>query len=173
MNNETNDTTSSMPKDKADLIERIQREWSALMQIVDRLKPEQMILSGAGGWSAKDNLAHLAAWERFMILHDLQGYPPHEAMQVDEATYERLDEDGQNAVLYERNRERSVADVLDDLRRTHAQALATLEHMTYADLMKPRYPDDPEARPVIGGVIGNTYEHYEEHRRAIQAIAGL
>ena len=91
-------------------------------------------------------------------------------MQVDEATFERLDEDGLNALLYERNRDRSVSDVLRDLRRTHQQVLATLEQMTYADLMKPRYTDDPMARPVIGWVIGNTYEHYQEHREAIEAI---
>ena len=87
-------------------------------------------------------------------------------------TLERLDEDGLNAILYERNRHRSVAEVVSDLYRSHEQVLATLEQMTYADLMKPRYADDPEARPVIGWVIGNTYEHYQEHRRAIQAIVG-
>ena len=169
--NETNEIMPSVPKDKADLMERIQREWSALTQAIDKLSDEQMSVPGTGSWSIKDNLAHLAAWEQFMLLYHLQGHPPHEAMQVDEATLERLDEDGLNAILYERNRHRSVADVVSDLYRSHEQVLATLEQMTYADLMKPRYSDDPEARPIIGWVIGNTYEHYQEHRRAIQAIA--
>jgi len=172
MDIETTDSVPSVPKDKADLMGRIQREWSALTQAIAQLSTEQMQVPGAGGWSVKDNLAHLTAWEQFMLLHYLQGRPRHEAMQVGKATMERVDENGINAILYERNRNRSVSDVLDEFHRSHEQVLAALEHMTYADLMKPRYPDDPEARPLIGWVIGNTYEHYEEHRTTIQALVG-
>jgi hypothetical protein len=103
-----------------------------------------------------------------MLLHYLQGLAPHAAMQIDQARFERLDEDGINAILYERNRNRSITDILDDLHRTHAQVLAALEPMTYDDLMKPLYADDPQKRPLIGWVIGNTYEHYQEHRKVIQ-----
>ena len=39
--------------------------------------------------------------------------------------------------------------------------------MPFADLMRPVYPDDP--RPVLAWVVGNTYEHYREHRLNIQA----
>jgi hypothetical protein len=161
---------SSTPNDKADLLARIQREWSALLRAIEGLTPEQMSVPDAGGWSIKDNLAHLAAWEQFMLLHYLQGRPPHEAMQIDAATMERLDENGINAVLFERNRHRPVANVLDGLRRSHEQVVAFLEQMSFSDLMKPRFPDDPQARPLIGWVIGNTYEHYQEHLRNIQVI---
>jgi hypothetical protein len=161
-----------MPQDKNDLLERIQREWSALMQAIEGLASEQMSVPDAGGWSIKDNLAHLTAWEQFMLLHYLQGRPPHEAMQIDAATLERLDENGINAVLFERNRIRPAADVLDGLRRSHEQVVAFLEQMSFADLMKPRFSDDPQARPLINWVIGNTYEHYLEHRQTIQAMVG-
>ena len=161
---------SSIPNDKADLLVRIHREWSALLRAIEGLTPEQMSVPDAGGWSIKDNLAHLTAWEQFMLLHYLQGHPPHEAMQIDAATMERLDENGTNAVLFERNRLRPVANVLDGLRRSHEQVVAFLEQMSFSDLMKPRFPDDPQARPLIGWVIGNTYEHYQEHLRNIQVI---
>ena len=161
---------SSIPNDKADLLARIQREWSALMRAIEGLPPEQMSVPDAGGWSIKDNLAHLTAWEQLMLLHYLQGRPPHEAMQIEAATFERLDENGTNAILFERNRNRSVAYVLDGLRRSHEQVLAFLGQMSFSDLMKPRFLDDPQARPVINWVIGNTYEHYQEHLHNIQAI---
>jgi hypothetical protein len=162
----------SMPKDKVDLLQRIEREWSALMQAIERLDDEQMSVPGPGGWSVKDNLAHLAAWEQFMLGHHIQGRPAHKAVQLDQATMERLDEDGLNAILHERNRDRSVADVLAGLRRSHQQVLDTLQQMTYGDLMRQRFPDDPEARPVMAWVIGNTYDHYQEHRRIIEALIG-
>jgi len=168
----TNEAATSLPKDKADLLARIQREWRALMQAVEKLTPEQMTRPGESGWSVKDNLAHLAAWEHFMLRYHLHGEPPHAAMEVDEATYERLDEDGMNAVLYERNKDRPVDDVLSGLRRSHEQVLAVLEHTTFADLTKPRHADDPKKRPVMDWVTGNTYEHYQEHRRAIATIVG-
>ena len=171
MESEVNIVVSPLtPRDKPELMERIQREWAALGQAVGQLSDEQMSLPGTGGWSVKDNLAHLAAWEQFMLLHYLRGRPAHEVMQVDEATMETIDENGLNEILYRRNRDRSVSDVLADFRRSHQQVLAALEQMSYADLMKPRHPDDAEARPVIGWVMGNTYEHYREHRAAIQAL---
>jgi hypothetical protein len=51
---------------------------------------------------------------------------------------------------------------------THNQVLDALGPMTFADLMQPRFADDPEARPLINWVIGNTYDHYQEHRQTIQ-----
>jgi len=163
---------SSLPRDSADLLARIQSEWAALDQAIAGLSDEQMNTPAAGGWSVKDNLAHLAAWEQFMLQHYLQGRPAHEAMQVDEATWKTLDENDTNAILHERNQHRPVSDVLADWRRSHEQVVATLEQMSFADLMKPLYPDDPQARPLIGWVIGNTYEHYREHRNYIRTLIG-
>jgi uncharacterized protein YndB with AHSA1/START domain len=160
---------SSLPQDMAELLDRIEREWAALEQAVAGLSEEQMNVPGAGGWSIKDHLAHLTAWEQFMLLYYLQGRPAHEVMQVDEATWRTLDENGINEILHQRSQVRPVPEVLADRRRSHEQVVATLEQTLFADLMKPYYPDDPQARPVIGWVIGNTYEHYQEHRAYIQA----
>jgi hypothetical protein len=142
------------------------------MGTVETLAEEQLNAPGPGGWSIKDNLAHLAAWERFMRLHYLDGHPAHEAMAIDPATFERLDEDGVNAVLHERNRDRPAAEILAELKQTHQETLAALDGMSYADLMRQRFPDDPQARPVVAWVIGNTYEHYREHREIIDRMLG-
>ena len=167
-----NETVTARPKDRAELLDRIEREWSALLQTVGKLSPEQMTTPDAGEWSPKDNLAHLTAWEQFMLHHYLEGQPPHQVMQIDQAAFERLDEDALNAVLFERNRHRTVEDVLGDLQRSHAQVLAALEHMTFADLKRQRFLDDPQGRPLLDWVIGNTNEHYREHRRVIEAALG-
>ena len=173
MEEDTRAAAPLLPKDKADLLARIQREWSALMHTIEALTAGKMTIPGTGGWSVKDNLAHLAAWEQFMLRCHLQGEPPHETLQIDKTTFEGLDENGVNAVLYERNKDRSAADVLDGLKRSHEQIQAALERIPFADLMKPHYADDPEQRPLISWVIGNTYDHYQEHRRAIEAIVGM
>ena len=127
-----------------------------------------MITPDVGGWAPKDNVAHLAAWERFMLRRYLQGQPPHEAMQIEEATLEHLEEDDINQILFERNRLRHVDDVLQELQQTHAALLGTLEQMTFIDLMRPN-PEDPQHGPLIIWVMGNTYQHYREHRQTMQA----
>jgi hypothetical protein len=158
------------PKDKAELLERIQHEWAALEDTIQGVSDDAMTVPDTGGWSIKDNLAHLAAWLQFLRLHYLGDLPAHQAMRVDETTFAKVDEDGLNAILYQRNRDRPVPEVIAELRRSHAEALADLEQMSFADLMRPRFADDPEARPLIAWVIGNTYEHYREHRAAIERL---
>jgi len=161
---------SGLPGDKATLVDRIEREWSALQMAIAQLSPQQMNVLDSGGWSIKDNLAHLSAWEQFMRLYHLQNQPPHEVLQIDKATFETLDEAGINEVLRSRNATRSVAEVLTEAERVHAQVMADLAQISFADLMQPRYVDDPAAGPRINWVIGNTYEHYQEHRAAIQKL---
>src|SRR5512147_2901090 len=96
--------TDERPKDTAELLARIDSEWQLLMQLVDRLTPEQMIKSDAGGWSPKDNLAHLAAWMKYMKRSHVHKMPGYEAMEIDADKWKELDENGINAVLFERNR---------------------------------------------------------------------
>ena len=158
-----------IPQDKAELIARISDEWKALLQTIEKITPNQMTIPDVGGWSPKDNLAHLAAWERFMLRRYLQGQLPHQAMQIDEATLEHLDEDGINQILFERNSLRRLDDVVQELQQTHVELLDTLEQMTFADLMQPN-AEDTQRRPVIIWVMGNTYQHYQEHRQSIQAF---
>ena len=157
-----------IPQDKTELITFIAEEWMALLQIMDKLTAKQMTTPDVGGWSPKDNLAHLAAWEQFMLRRYLQGQTPHQAMQIEEATLEHLEEDDINQILFERNRLRHLDDVLQELQQTHAELLNMLEQMTFADLMQPN-SEDPQHRPLIIWVMGNTYQHYREHRETMEA----
>ncbi len=158
---------TTQPQTKAELMPLIEREWTALEEAIGRLSEAQMTWPDAGGWSPKDNLAHITAWERVMLRYHLQGRPFEDAAGVDEGTAAALGEDGLNAMFFERNKDRTPAEVLADFRQTHREVLAALEGLSDADLAKPRYADDPEARPVMNWVTGNTYEHYAEHRPRI------
>ncbi len=160
--------TDATPKNTAELLAVIEEEWTALISVVDRLTPAQMTTPDAGGWSPKDNLAHLAAWMQYMKGAALEKKPAYEAMGIDAGKYKQLDEDGINAVLFERNRQRSAADVLAGLKSTYADVVQKLKAMPFADLMKPLRPDDPDRGPVIGSVLGNTADHFHEHRTTIE-----
>ncbi len=146
----------------------MEQEWKALMAVVERLTPEQMLVPDPGGWSPKDNLAHLAAWMRYMKGAALQKMPAHEAMGIEKEKYHLLDENGINALLFERNRDRTAVDVLDDLRSTYADVVGTLKDTPFADLGKPLRPGSPDKRLVIESVLGNTSDHFREHRLTIE-----
>ena len=165
MDNET------LPSSTAELLDRIQHGWDELWTAIDGLTAEQLQTPDAGGWSIKDNLAHLTAWERFLLLRYLQGLPADEAMGLDEAStqphYDII-----NAALYERNRDRSLADVTESARATHREVVDYLSDLPFETVMRQLYDDDPRKLPLMAWVAGNTFGHYEEHLEAIRALAG-
>lgn len=75
-----------------------------------------------------------------------------------------------NPVLFERSRDRSAEDVLNELKQTYEKLLAKLDGMSFEDLLKPRHPDDPEKRPLLLWVLGDTSEHFAEHRETIEKM---
>jgi hypothetical protein len=158
----------SLPANKQVLMERIRKSHDALEQLIQPLSDSQLSQAGTGGgWAVKDHLAHLAAWEQFMLKHYLQRLPSHEAMGIDAETMKDLDEDGINDVIYHRIKDRTAGQVLADYRRSYAQVLETLEAISYEALMEALVPGGAEPRPRILWVIGNTYQHYLEHRQWI------
>jgi hypothetical protein len=59
------------------------------------------------------------------------------------------------------------------LKRVYGQLKAKLESMTFEDMMKPRHEGDSEKRPLLLWILGDTTEHFSEHRQTIEkAIKG-
>jgi len=163
-------TEQGRPREKSELIARINTEWNALHALVGRLSEEQLSARPDGQWAVKDHLAHIAEWERYMLRSHLMGLPAYEVLGVAESSMETLGEDGINAVLQQRNADRSAASIKMELTETHEEVLAHLQAIPFRELMEQHYADDPNARPVIDWVIGNTYEHYREHRGWIEEM---
>jgi hypothetical protein len=149
-------------------MQRIEQDWTELMNLVGRLSEAQLEIPLDDGWSVKDHLAHLAAWERHLLLAHLQGRPVAESLGIDEATAAQDDTDALNEIIYRRNQPRPANEILAELRQTHAQVVAVLAQTPFERLMQPPYPDRPN--PLLDWVIGNTYEHYQEHGATIQAL---
>ncbi|MEW5939250.1 MAG: ClbS/DfsB family four-helix bundle protein [Chloroflexota bacterium] len=158
-----------IPGDKKELLSAIEREWTLLMEIVARLDEAQMTAPDAGGWSPKDNLAHLAEWMKIQLGYHMDRRPAHEVMGVPpEVTAGDWDFDAINRVLLEKNRNRAVEDVLGELKRVYAQTLERVNSTPFEELLKPRWPDHPDSLPVLAYLIGNTSGHFAEHRETIE-----
>jgi hypothetical protein len=163
-------TEEWIPENKHELMSVIKREWGLLMDVVARLDEKQMTTPDAGGWSPKDNLAHLTEWMKSMMGHHIDKRPAAEVMNIPEEATKGWDMEIINPILFERNRNRSTQDVLDELRQTYDEVMARLDAMSYEELMAPRHPEDPEKRPLLMWVIGDTSDHFAEHRAVIEKM---
>jgi hypothetical protein len=159
-----------IPENKNELLAAIRREWKLLMDVVAKLDEKKMTTPDEGGWSPRDNLAHLTEWMNSMMGYHMDRRPPHEVMNLPEEITRGWDMEVINPELFERNKDRSTQDVLDELKRTYETVLAKLESTPFEDLMKPRHADDPEKRPLLMWVIGDTSGHFEEHRQVIERM---
>src|SRR5512138_3880182 len=128
-----------IPGSKNELMAAIRREWNSLMDVVAKLEAaNKMTTPDEGGWSPKDNLAHLAEWMNSLMGYHMDKRPPEEVMGLTKAQTEGWDMEIINPVLFERNRNRSVEDVMQSLQQTYEKLRAKLDAMSFDELMAPR-----------------------------------
>jgi hypothetical protein len=160
------------PRDKADLIARIRQGRAALADLIAGLSEVRLTTPGsAGGWSVKDHLAHLTAWER-LVIGRLRGQTDreHEVVGMDEAAYAAADEESLNAFIYQRHKDQPLGEVRAAFDAATDEVLALVDAMTWEDLRRPTFPDLPGSGALLGNVVGNTYGHFNEHQEWIQDL---
>lgn len=167
------------PKTKEELIARIDESRKQLDETVSRMDERTLTeVRDHGGWSVKDHMAHLAAWEQSMV-HALQGKPRHEGLGVSEETYNEHDVDKINAEIHAKHKDRPLHEVqamlhhsqVEMSQQLHRLTEHDLTHKTYSDYL-PHEPGEPNATPMGAYVNGNTWGHYEEHRAMIVNMTG-
>jgi hypothetical protein len=160
-----------VPGSKAELMSAIKREWNLLMDVVAKLEASNKITTAdEGGWSPKDNLAHLAEWMNSLMGYHMDKRPPEEVMGLTKEQTEGWDMEVINPVLFERNKDRSIQDVMAELKQVYDKLLAKLNATPFEDLLKARHANDPEKRPLLMWVLGDTTEHFAEHREMIEKL---
>jgi len=160
-----------LPKSKAELLAKIETEWTAFVLLISKISSEKMNIPAFGIWSVKDILVHIAAWERFMCLHFIHNQPAYKALQMDPEEFNSLDEDGLNALLYERYQDRSLTEIRSMSHECHKQVLRDLDGMSFETMIAPQVGGAQPEEPLLAGIAANTYEHYREHRESIEKNA--
>jgi uncharacterized protein (TIGR03083 family) len=163
---------------KADLLSEIERTWAALNAALGRLTDAQMTTpTDAHGWTVKDHIVHLTAWERSAVFF-LEGKPRHSGLGIEEALYLQDSVDDINASIAQQGGSLSVGEALAQLRDVHEQLMALLQPLSDADLQKtyrhylPDEPGEGEGPPAMDVVYTNSAHHYAEHLDWIEALVG-
>jgi hypothetical protein len=146
---------------KAELLAAIRRDHTKLQELIAPLSESQMIAPMLdAGWSVKDVLAHISAWED-RCAEWLEAVARGETPERPEVK----DVDGTNGRDYAAARARSLEDVAAASRGTNAAMLRSVEALSEADLADEKrfgWPTWKMAR-------SNSDEHYREHIEQIEA----
>ena len=165
-----NRDAGKMPK--AELLERIESGFREMNQYLDSLTETQLTQpTDAAGWTAKDHVIHMAIWED-SILALLSGEAQWERMKVEREIWKQ-GENPINAVIQQRYKDMSLADVRRTFQENHQRVLDKLQSLSDEDLHRPYndyQPKTSRTQPIILWIQGNTYEHYAAHQPWIAAI---
>jgi hypothetical protein len=150
--------------DKSTLLNNIRTKQAELDELLSSLSEEQMTTPGVNGeWSIKDILAHMVEWQHVLLkrLHAaIYGGEPGIAMDYS------IDET--NEQFYQKNRERSLADVQADYKQSYQRILEGIEKLSDEDLNDPHRFSWWDGEPFWKSVAGDTYEHIDEHIGSIR-----
>lgn len=149
---------------KPQLLDKIRRSRVKLDALLAGMDPLLMTRPGAtGDWSVKDVLAHITWHEREMLnvirAHALVGSGLWD-----------LPLDQRNAVIYNKNKDRALKEVLDESATIFKALTQALQTLTEEDLHDPsRFPNMPPDWQPWDLFAQNTYEHYQDHLSDLQA----
>ena len=161
---------STRPISKKQLLAEMQSEQAAWLALLDEIGEENMTQPEvAGGWSIKDIVAHITGWRRRTVLRFRAALDPTVDMTPDNPA--ELDEDDEvdqiNAWIYKANRDRPLADVLNDSREVFQQLVAEVSALSDEQLNDPqRFPWLEGERLTGAFIFGHFHEEHEPDMRA-------
>jgi hypothetical protein len=113
-------------------------------------------------WSMKDLAAHLTFWEQEMVRSVSAG-------QITPEWHENTDV--VNARVFEANKNRTVADVLNEYWRSLGQVDALVESLSDADLSSTTRLQTPDNMTLSAYIADETFEHYDDHLEDVRQWA--
>ncbi len=161
---------STGPISKKQLLAEMQSEQAAWLALLDEIGEENMTQpEAASGWSIKDIVAHITGWRRRTVLRFRAALDPTVDMTPDYPA--ELDEDDEvdqiNAWIYKANRDRPLADVLNDSREVFQQLVAEVSALSDEQLNDPqRFPWLEGERLTGAFIFGHFHEEHEPDMRA-------
>jgi hypothetical protein len=162
--------TSTGPINKKQLIAEMHSEHAAWLALLDEIGEANMTQPEvAGGWSIKDTVAHITGWRRRTVLRFRAALDPTVDMTPPWPAELNGDDDVDeiNDWIYKTNRDRPLADVLNDSREVFQQLVAAIDALSDEQLNDPqRFPWLEGERLTGSFIFGHFHEEHEPDMRA-------
>jgi len=152
---------------KTELIDTLNQSRAVLLETLEGLEDESMLEPAlANGWSVKDLLAHLTAWEAQLItlLYQVASGQTPTTIHFRQASIDET-----NARWEKENRERPLEQVLADFRAIRAQTIRRLESFGEADLFEPGRYAWAKGYALYEWVASDSYKHEGDHLEELRA----
>ncbi len=145
------------------LLSDMDSEWANIEKLCFRLREDDMIKPAVQGeWSVKDTLAHLSAWEKYLLDrlgYVMTGQPPLFPVMTSMDDVHRF-----NARVYAENKDRPLASVMIEFRNLYKEIMDELEALDESQLNQLYTYDFPDDKLTLLQLIrANTCEHFREH----------
>jgi hypothetical protein len=154
---------------KRDLLEQIETEHRALVELVGSIPATRLRETGVwgDGWTVQDLLAHLTAWEQLCLgwyRAGLEGGNP----TLPAPGYKWGQTPALNRALWSRDRRKSLARVRTDFDASHAEILALARRLSERDLLAPGSFAWTRANPFATYLGANTCSHYRWAQKVLK-----
>lgn len=151
---------------KRELLEMMQAERARWQSLLDEVGEGRMTQAGvAGDWSVKDIVAHVTAYERWLV-ERLEGALRGEKVEI---AADQLDVEPRNALIQEEYKAEPLPKVLAESQQVFQQLVAVVEKVTDEDLTEAGRlgvyldPAWSEGQPLWRSIAADSYEHYLQH----------
>jgi hypothetical protein len=141
------------------LLRGLHRGYAELVnEVAGADRREAAPIDSETGWSLRDHLAHVAAWEAVELARaeGRSGLREHFDMLAE--------------VAFRRRRGGPLGEAMDRFAAVHRRLVAVLTDLPETTLRRPwsaAYPDS-----LAANIARNTYRHYAEHLPAVRRLAG-
>ena len=138
---------------KTRLIQLLDLSRSFCQQLIADLDPTERNFGGAWeNWSIKDELAHVIAWQ-------LNSMARIAAWRYGEPVPDFSDFQTINRAIYDTNRDRSLAEIVAEGDRAHADLVALIQSSSEEDLTRQEHFSGQGARSLVAQIMIDGFEH--------------
>jgi hypothetical protein len=153
---------------KVQLLEDARRERAALEKLLEKLSPEEMVQSATlGDWSLKDVLAHLIEWEQ-MVLGWIETGQSGKIPVIPAVGYKWNQLPALNQHIYEKYRDRPLAEILEQFHSSYQQVLASIQGLPEEILFTRGYYSWSGNNALAAYFHSCTAAHYLWARKEVQ-----
>ncbi len=153
---------------QSELVARIRAGRQVLLAVLARVPPAERETPGAmGEWSVKDTIVHLNYWggQLVTLLYQVRSGQTPATLSV----APDLDVEAVNRRWHAQGKNRPWEAAWSDFNGIHAQVIRRVKEFSDAELNSTTIEPKLRGRPLWSWVAADTYDHDEEHARAILA----
>lgn len=158
------------PTSKAELLDAMSREYSALMSAIEDVDPVDREIPGACAiWSVKDLLGHLDAWHEMFLLWEAAG-AEGKTIEMPAPGYTWKDTPALNEEIYLRIKDDAYREVVTRLAGSYARVRRLIDGYSDSDLSTKRRFKWTGSTSVLSYAVSATSSHYDWAHKLIRKL---